>query len=247
MTAISNGIALHGGFIPFDATFLVFSDYARNAVRMSALMGAHAIHVYTHDSIGLGEDGPTHQPIEHLASLRLIPKNDLWRPCDAVESAVSWRAAIERCDGPSCLVFSRQNLPHQARSDAQLADIARGGYVLKDSDGAPELILIATGSEVGLAMDTAAQLGDKVRVVSMPSTTVFDRQPADYRESVLPKACRKRVAIEAGVTDFWRKYVGLDGAVVGIDTFGASAPAEAVFPHFGFTVDNVVKTARSLG
>jgi transketolase len=246
MTAISNGIALHGGFIPFDATFLVFSDYARNAVRMSALMGAHAIHVYTHDSIGLGEDGPTHQPIEHLASLRLIPKNDLWRPCDAVESAVSWKAAIERRDGPSCLVFSRQNLPHQARSDTQLADIARGGYVLKDSDGAPELILIATGSEVGLAMDTAAQLGDKVRVVSMPATTVFDRQPADYRESVLPKACRKRVAIEAGVTDFWRKYVGLDGAVVGIDTFGASAPAEAVFPHFGFTVDKVVETARAL-
>jgi transketolase len=246
MTAISNGIALHGGFVPFDATFLVFSDYARNAVRMSALMGAHAIHVYTHDSIGLGEDGPTHQPIEHLASLRLIPKNDLWRPCDAVESAVSWKAAIERRDGPSCLVFSRQNLQHQTRSDAQLAAIARGGYVLKDSDGAPELILIATGSEVGLAMDAAAQLGNKVRVVSMPATTVFDRQPADYRESVLPKACRKRIAIEAGVTDFWRKYVGLDGAVVGIDTFGASAPAEAVFPHFGFTVDNVVETARSL-
>ena len=246
MTAISNGIALHGGFVPFDATFLVFSDYARNAVRMSALMGAHAIHVYTHDSIGLGEDGPTHQPIEHLASLRLIPKNDLWRPCDAVESAVSWKAAIERRDGPSCLVFSRQNLPHQARSDAQLAAIARGGYVLKDSDGVPDLILIATGSEVGLAMDAAAQLGDKVRVVSMPSTTVFDRQPAEYRESVLPKACRKRIAVEAGVTDFWRKYVGLDGAVIGIDTFGASAPAEAVFPHFGFTVDNVVETARTL-
>jgi len=246
MTAISNGIAVHGGFIPFDATFLVFSDYARNAVRMSALMGAHAIHVYTHDSIGLGEDGPTHQPIEHLASLRLIPKNDVWRPCDAVESAVSWKAAIERRDGPSCLVFSRQTLPHQSRSDAQLADIARGGYVLKDSDGAPELILIATGSEVGLAMDAAAQLGDKVRVVSMPSTTVFDRQPADYRESVLPKACRKRIAVEAGVTDFWRKYVGLDGTVVGIDTFGASAPAEAVLPHFGFTVDKVVAAARLL-
>jgi transketolase len=213
---------------------------------MSALMGAHAIHVYTHDSIGLGEDGPTHQPIEHLASLRLIPKNDVWRPCDAVESAVSWKAAIERRDGPSCLVFSRQTLPHQARSDKQLADIARGGYVLKDSVGAPDLILIATGSEVGLAMDAAAQLGDQVRVVSMPSTTVFDRQPAEYRESVLPKACGKRIAVEAGVTDFWRKYVGLDGAVVGIDTFGASAPAEAVFPHFGFTVDKVVAAARSL-
>ena len=247
MTAISNGLALHGGFIPYDATFLVFSDYARNAVRMSALMGAHAIHVYTHDSIGLGEDGPTHQPIEHLASLRYIPNNDVWRPCDAVESAVAWRAAIERRNGPSCLVFSRQNLPHQARGDAQVADIARGGYVLKDSTGAPESILIATGSEVGLAMQAAAQLGDNVRVVSMPSTDVFDRQPADYREAVLPNACRKRVAIEAGVTDFWRKYVGLDGAVVGIDTFGASAPIEALMPHFGFTVEKVVATAQGLG
>ncbi len=246
MTAISNGLALHGGFIPYDATFLVFSDYARNAVRMSALMGARAIHVYTHDSIGLGEDGPTHQPVEHVASLRYIPNNDVWRPCDAVESAVSWRAAIERRDGPSCLVFSRQNLAHQARTDAQVADITRGGYVLKDSVGAPELILIATGSEVGLAMDAAAKLGDTVRVVSMPCTDVFDRQPADYRESVLPNACRGRVAIEAGVTDFWRKYVGLDGAVVGIDSFGASAPIEALMPHFGFTVEHVVQAARSL-
>ena len=246
MTAISNGLALHGGFIPYDATFLVFSDYARNAVRMSALMGARAIHVYTHDSIGLGEDGPTHQPIEHLASLRYIPHNDLWRPCDAVESAVAWKAAIERRDGPSCLVFSRQNLPHQPRRDAQLADIARGGYVLKDSNGTPELILIATGSEVGLAMDAAAQLGDRVRVVSMPSTDVFDRQDAAYREAVLPKAVRKRVAIEAGVGDFWRKYVGLDGAVIGIDRFGASAPAEKLFPHFGFTVDHVVQAANAL-
>ena len=246
MTAISNGLVLHGGFIPYDATFLVFSDYARNAVRMSALMGARAIHVYTHDSIGLGEDGPTHQPIEHLASLRYIPHNDLWRPCDAVESAVAWKAAIERRDGPSCLVFSRQNLPHQPRSDAQLADIARGGYVLKDSNGTPELILIATGSEVGLAMDAAAQLGDRVRVVSMPSTDVFDRQDAAYREAVLPKAVRKRVAIEAGVGDFWRKYVGLDGAVIGIDRFGASAPAEKLFPHFGFTVDHVVQAANAL-
>ena len=246
MTAISNGLALHGGFIPYDATFLVFSDYARNAVRMSALMGARAIHVYTHDSIGLGEDGPTHQPIEHLASLRYIPHNDLWRPCDAVESAVAWKAAIERRDGPSCLVFSRQNLPHQPRSDAQLADIARGGYVLKDSNGTPELILIATGSEVGLAMDAAAQLGDRVRVVSRPSTDVFDRQDAAYREAVLPKAVRKRVAIEAGVGDFWRKYVGLDGAVIGIDRFGASAPAEKLFPHFGFTVDHVVQAANAL-
>ena len=209
-------------------------------------MGVRAIHVYTHDSIGLGEDGPTHQPIEHLASLRYIPDNDVWRPCDAVESAVSWKAAIERADGPSCLVFSRQNLPHQARNDAQVADIARGGYVLKDSVGAPQIILIATGSEVGLAMQAAQQLGDGVRVVSMPSTDVFDRQDAAYREAVLPKAVRKRVAIEAGVSDFWRKYVGLDGAVVGIDTFGASAPIEALMPHFGFTVDKVVAAAQSL-
>jgi transketolase len=246
MTAISNGLALHGCFIPYDATFLVFSDYARNAVRMSALMGAHAIHVYTHDSIGLGEDGPTHQPIEHLAALRHIPHNDVWRPCDAVESAVCWRAAIERRDGPSCLVFSRQNLAHEARNGQQVADIARGGYVLRDSVGAPKMILIATGSEVGLAMQAAAQLGDGVRVVSMPSTDVFDRQEAAYREAVLPDACRRRIAVEAGVSDFWRKYVGLDGGVVGIDSFGASAPIEALMPHFGFTVDNVVAVARSL-
>ena len=246
MTAISNGLALHGGFVPYDATFLVFSDYARNAVRMSALMDVRAIHVYTHDSIGLGEDGPTHQPIEHLASLRYIPNNDVWRPCDAVESAMAWKAAIERADGPSCLVFSRQNLPHQPRDEGQLLDIARGGYVLKDSVGTPELILIATGSEVGLAMQAAAQLGDKVRVVSMPSTDVFDRQDAAYREAVLPKACRKRVAIEAGVSDFWRKYVGLDGAVVGIDSFGASAPIEALLPRFGFTVAHVIEVIDGL-
>jgi transketolase len=249
MTAISNGLSLHGGFIPYDATFLVFSDYARNAVRMSALMGAHAIHVYTHDSIGLGEDGPTHQPIEHLASLRYIPQNDVWRPCDAVESAVSWRAAIQRADGPSCLVFSRQNLVHQPRSTQQVADIARGGYVLRDGGANPDVILIATGSEVGLATKAADALtseGKQVRVVSMPSTDVFDRQDAAYRESVLPNACRKRVAIEAGVSDFWRKYVGLDGAVVGIDTFGASAPIEALMPHFGFTVERVVAVAKAL-
>ena len=246
MTAISNGIALHGGFIPYDATFLVFSDYARNAVRMSALMGAHAIHVYTHDSIGLGEDGPTHQPIEHLASLRYIPGNGVWRPCDAVESAVSWRAAIERKDGPSCLVFSRQNLPHQARDAAQVAAIGRGGYVLKDSDGTPEIILIATGSEVGLAMDAAKELGERVRVVSMPSTEVFERQDAAYRESVLPNAVRKRVAIEAGSADFWRKYVGLDGEVIGMTGYGSSAPADVLFKHFGFTVERVVEAARGL-
>ncbi|MHB8912145.1 MAG: transketolase, partial [Lysobacter sp.] len=212
MTAISNGLAVHGGFIPYDATFLVFSDYARNAVRMSALMGAHAIHVYTHDSIGLGEDGPTHQPVEHLASLRYIPHNDVWRPCDAVESAVSWKAAIERKDGPSCLVFSRQNLAHQPRDAQQVSEIARGGYVLFDKGGrdggaTPDVILIATGSEVGLATQAAEQLaadGRHVRVVSMPSTDVFDRQDAAYRELVLPNACRKRVAIEAGVSDFWR-------------------------------------------
>ena len=246
MTAISNGLALHGGFIPYDATFLVFSDYARNAVRMSALMRARAIHVYTHDSIGLGEDGPTHQPIEHLASLRYIPDNDVWRPCDAVESALAWKAAIEREDGPTCLVFSRQNLSHQLRDQSQLLDIARGGYVLKDSIGVPEIILVATGSEVGLAMQAAGQLGEGVRVVSMPSCDVFDRQDAVYREAVLPRAVRKRVAIEAGVSDFWRKYVGLDGAVVGIDTYGASGPIEALMPHFGFTVEHVVAAAKTL-
>jgi len=251
MTAISNGLALHGGFIPFDATFLVFSDYARNAVRMSALNPAHAIHVYTHDSIGLGEDGPTHQPVEHLASLRYIPNNDVWRPCDAVESAVSWRAAIERKDGPSCLIFSRQNLQHQPRDEAQVAAIARGGYVLADADGGvPDVILIATGSEVGLATQAKATLdgeGLKTRVVSMPSTDVFNRQSAEYRESVLPNAVRKRVAIEAGVTGFWRQYVGLDGAVIGIDTFGASAPAEVLYPYFGITTEKVVEAAKSLG
>ena len=251
MTAISNGLALHGGFIPYDATFLVFSDYARNAVRMSALIPAHAIHVYTHDSIGLGEDGPTHQPIEHLASLRLIPKNMVWRPGDAVESVVAWKAAIERREGPSCLVFSRQNLAHQARTQAQLALIECGGYVLADPpSGKFDIILIATGSEVGLAMDAMRALekeGIAARVVSMPCTNLFDRQPPAYRESVLPSACRKRVAIEAGVTDYWRKYVGLDGHVVGIDTFGASAPAEALFKHFGFTVEEVVAAAKSLG
>ncbi len=246
MTAISNGLALHGGFIPFDATFLVFSDYARNAVRMSALMDIRAIHVYTHDSIGLGEDGPTHQPVEHVASLRYIPHNDVWRPCDAVESAVAWKAAITRKDGPSCLIFSRQNLPHQVRSNAVLANVARGGYVLKDSVGTPELILIATGSEVGLAMEAAAKLGDKVRVVSMPCTDVFDRQEAAYRESVLPAACRKRVAVEAGVTGFWYKYVGLEGAVVGIDSFGASAPADKLYAHFNITAEKLIEVSNAL-
>ena len=250
MTAISNGIALHGGFVPYDATFLVFSDYARNAVRMSALIPTHAIHVYTHDSIGLGEDGPTHQPIEHLASLRHIPRNDVWRPCDAVESAVAWKTAIERREGPSCLVFSRQNLPHQPRSDEQLALIELGGYVLSDAAGGKfDLIIIATGSEVGLAMDSQKALeqqGIAARVVSMPCTSQFDRQPNEYRETVLPLSCRKRIAIEAGVTDYWRKYVGLDGAVIGIDRFGASAPADVLFKYFGFTVDEVVAAAKRL-
>ncbi|MBB3855140.1 transketolase [Xanthomonas arboricola] len=250
MTAIANGLALHGGFIPFDATFLVFSDYARNGVRMSALNPAHAIHVYTHDSIGLGEDGPTHQPVEHLASLRYIPNNDVWRPGDAVESAVSWKAAITRKDGPSCLVFSRQNLQHQPRSAEQLKLIERGGYVLADAEGGtPDVILIATGSEVGLAVEAKQTLdaaGLKTRVVSMPSTDVFDRQDAAYRESVLPNAVRKRVAVEAGVTGFWRKYVGLDGDVVGIDTFGASAPADQLYAYFKITAEHVVAAAKAL-
>ncbi|MEZ5464758.1 MAG: transketolase [Lysobacteraceae bacterium] len=250
MSAISNGLALHGGFVPYDATFLVFSDYARNAVRMSALIPAAAIHVYTHDSIGLGEDGPTHQPVEHLASLRYIPNNHVWRPCDAVESAVSWKAAIERRDGPACLIFSRQNLPHQPRNDAQLANIARGGYVLAEPDsGDFDLILIATGSEVGLAMDAHRALaaeGIGSRVVSMPCCEVFDAQPSDYRESVLPASKRRRIAIEAATADYWRKYVGLDGAVIGMTSFGASAPAGDLFKHFGFTVDNVVEAAKAL-
>jgi transketolase len=250
MSAISNGLALHGGFIPYDATFLVFSDYARNAVRMSALIPAHAIHVYTHDSIGLGEDGPTHQPVEHLASLRMIPRNHVWRPCDAVESAIAWKAAIERKDGPSCLIFSRQNLAHQPRTSEQLAAVEFGGYVLREAkNGKVDVVLIATGSEVDLAVKAAIALeneGVGARVVSMPCTNLFDRQPQVYRESVLPPSVRKRVAVEAGVTDFWRKYVGLDGHVVGIDTFGASAPAEVLFKHFGITVEAVVAAARNL-
>lgn len=249
MSAIANGLALHGGFLPFDATFLVFSDYARNAVRMSALIPAHAIHVYTHDSIGLGEDGPTHQPVEHLASLRYIPNNDVWRPCDAVESAVAWKQAIVRKDGPSCLVFSRQNLAHNARSAEQVKLIERGGYVLAEAEGGtPDVILIGTGSEVELAIKAKAELdaaGIKARVVSMPSTDVFERQDAAYRESVLPNAVRARVAVEAGVTGFWRAYVGLDGAVVGIDTFGASAPADQLYKHFGITVEAVVDAAKA--
>jgi transketolase len=247
MSAIMNGIALHGGYIPFGATFLTFSDYSRNALRMAALMKLRSIFVFTHDSIGLGEDGPTHQSVEHVSSLRLIPNLDNWRPCDTVESVVAWGAAVQRKDGPSSLIFSRQNLPYQQRSAAQIADIARGGYVLKDADKA-QLILIATGSEVELAVSAAAALGAEgiaVRVVSMPSTDVFDRQDAAYKASVLTRGI-PRVAIEAGVTDFWYKYVGLEGAVVGIDTFGESAPAPALFKHFGFTVENVVAKAKAV-
>ena len=249
MSAIMNGIALHGGFIPYGATFLIFMEYARNAVRMSALMKQRVLYVFTHDSIGLGEDGPTHQPIEQLASLRGTPNLDTWRPADAVESAVAWKYAIERADGPSALVFSRQNLPHQSRDGQQLADIARGGYVLKDCAGEPELILIATGSEVGLAMAAAEKLsaaGRQVRVVSMPSTSVFDQQDAAYKQSVLPLEVGARIAIEAAHTDFWYKYVGLDGRIIGMQTFGESAPAAALFEEFGFTVDNVLAAAEEL-
>jgi transketolase len=249
MSAIMNGVALHGGFIPYGATFLMFSEYARNAVRMSALMKVHSIFVYTHDSIGLGEDGPTHQPVEQTATLRYIPNMSVWRPCDAVESAVAWKVAIERRDGPACLIFSRQGLTHQERDQATLANIERGGYVLADSDGAPEAVIIATGSEVGLAVDAArvlAEKGRKVRVVSMPSTDVFDAQDESYRESVLPANVRARVAVEAGTSDYWAKYVGLDGKIIGMSTFGESAPAGELFKHFGFTVENVVEAVESV-
>jgi len=247
MSAIMNGIALHGGFIPFGATFLTFSDYSRNALRMASLMKLRSIFVFTHDSIGLGEDGPTHQSVEHISSLRLIPGLDNWRPCDTVESQVAWGAAVQRRDGPSTLIFSRQNLPFMERSAAQIADIAKGGYVLKDASDA-KVILIATGSEIELAMASAAALeaeGVAVRVVSMPSTDVFDRQDAAYKASVLTRGT-PRVAIEAGVTAFWYKYVGLEGAVVGLDTFGESAPAPVLFKYFGFTVENVVATAKGV-
>ena len=247
MSAIMNGIALHGGYIPFGATFLMFSEYARNALRMAALMKIRSIFVYSHDSIGLGEDGPTHQAIEQIPTLRMIPNMQVWRACDTVESAVSWRAAIERTDGPSCLIFSRQGLPFQQRSEEQIANISKGGYVLKDCDGTPDAIIIATGSEVALAMGAAEQLADKkIRVVSMPCTNVFDAQDEAYKESVLPSAVTARVAVEAAVTDGWYKYVGANGAIVGIDRFGESAPAGELFEYFGFTVDNVVKAVNSV-
>jgi transketolase len=242
-----NGIALHGGFIPYGATFLMFSEYARNALRMAALMKVQSVFVYTHDSIGLGEDGPTHQPVEQTATLRMIPNMSVWRPCDAVESAVAWKCAIERKSGPSVLIFSRQNLEHQERSAEQLANIARGGYVLKDCDGTPDAIIIATGSEVALAMGAAKQLaGKKVRVVSMPSVDTFEAQDDAYRESVLPRNVTARVAVEAGVTDGWYKYVGMNGKIIGINRFGESAPAGELFKYFGFTVENVAKAVEEI-
>jgi transketolase len=249
MAAIMNGLALHGGLRPYGGTFLVFSDYARNGLRMSALMRIGVIYVLSHDSIGLGEDGPTHQPIEHTASLRLIPNMTLWRPCDTTETAVAWAAAIERRDGPTCLVLTRQNLPQQSRDDATRSAIGKGGYVLLDCDGTPECIVIATGSEVGLAADAARELGRRgrrIRVVSMPCTSVFDAQDAAYRERVLPAAVTRRVAIEAGVRDGWWRYVGTAGNVIGLDTFGASAPAKDLFPHFGFTVERVVDVVERM-
>ncbi|KHT51811.1 transketolase [Vibrio sinaloensis] len=249
MTAIMNGIALHGGFVPYGATFLMFMEYARNAMRMAALMKVQNIQVYTHDSIGLGEDGPTHQPVEQMASLRLTPNMSTWRPCDQVESAVAWKLAIERKDGPTSLIFSRQNLAQQERDAEQLANIAKGAYILKDCEGKPELILIATGSEVELAVEAAAQLtaeGKQVRVVSMPSTDAFDKQDAEYREAVLPSNVTARIAIEAGIADFWYKYVGFGGKIIGMTTFGESAPAGELFKMFGFTTENVVNTAKEL-
>jgi transketolase len=250
MTAILNGLSLHGGFKPYGGTFLVFSDYARNAVRMAALMHQPVILVYTHDSIGLGEDGPTHQPVEHLSSLRIIPNMHVWRPCDSVESAVAWRLAIESKETPHSLVFSRQTLPFQPRDAGQIADIARGGYVLLDCEGDPEAILIATGSEVGLAVAAAEALendGTRTRVVSMPCTSLFEQQDPAYRNAVLPPSVKRRVVIEAGVPDFWYRYAGDGGAVIGMNSFGASAPAEALFEHFGFSVENVKKTVNELG
>ncbi len=247
MTAICNGIALHGGLVPYCGTFLTFSDYARNAVRMAALMGIRNILVYTHDSIGLGEDGPTHQPVEHVASLRLIPNLHVWRPCDSVETATAWKHAIDRDDGPSALVLTRQNVPHQARSAGQVESIARGAYVLRDCEGTPDIILIATGSEVALATEAAGMLaaeGVAARVVSMPCAEVFNAQDEDYRNAVLPASVIARVAIEAGVSDGWWRYVGVHGAVVGLDRFGASGLAEELFEHFGFSTGNVVDTAR---
>jgi transketolase len=249
MSAIMNGITAHGGFIPYGGTFLTFSDYARNAVRMACLMRIRVIFVYTHDSIGLGEDGPTHQPIEHLASLRVIPHIDVWRPCDAVETAAAWGAAVDNCDGPTLLILTRQACVHQAREAAQVANIARGGYVLIEPAGGPEAIVIATGSEVGIAAEavrTVNAKGRKVRLVSMPSTNRFDAQDDAYKERVLPAKVTRRVAVEAGVRDAWWRYVGLQGQIVGIDHFGASAPAKVLFPQFGFTADKVLEAVNKV-
>jgi transketolase len=249
MSAMLNGLALHGGFIPYGATFLMFSEYARNALRMAALMKVRSIFVFTHDSVGLGEDGPTHQAVEQTATLRMIPNMSVWRPCDVVETAVAWKAAIERQQGPACLIFSRQNLPHQTRSPEQVASISRGGYVIKDCNGLAEAIIIATGSEVGIAMQAAEQLteqGKKIRVVSMPCTDVFDAQDDTYKESVLPSNIQARVAVEAGVSGYWMRYVGLGGKVVGLDRFGESAPGGVVMEYFGFTADNVAKNVQAV-
>jgi transketolase len=249
MTAICSGLGLHGGFIPYNATFLVFSDYARNAVRMSALIPAHNIHVYTHDSIGLGEDGPTHQPVEHVASLRMIPNLSVWRPCDVVESVVAWRCAIEESAGPTALIFTRQDLPHQQRDDGQVAAIGRGGYVLREALGACDAIIIATGSEVALAMAAARELSEQninVRVVSMPNPGRFLAQEPEYRESVLPSDCKARVAVEAGVGHYWYPFVGDAGRIIGMNCFGASAPAPQLFEFYGFTINNVSKAVREL-
>ena len=249
MSAIMNGIALHGGLVPFGATFLMFSEYARNAIRMAALMKIQSIFVFTHDSIGLGEDGPTHQPVEQTATLRMIPNMMVWRPCDAVESAVSWKSAVERKDGPTTLVFSRQGLPHQNRDAAQIANISKGGYILRDTDGSPDAIIIATGSEVALAMEAAEVLagkGKNIRVVSMPSTNAFEAQDDAYKESVLPSGVTARVVVEAGVTEAWYKYAGSNGKVIGLDRFGESAPAAELFKLFGFTTENVVSAVESV-
>jgi transketolase len=249
MSAVMNGIAAHGGFIPYGGTFLTFSDYARNAVRMACLMRIRVIFVYTHDSIGLGEDGPTHQPIEQLASLRLIPHMDLWRPCDGVETAVAWGVALNNRDNPTLLVFTRQACTHQARDPEQVANINRGAYVLIESAGAPEAIVIATGSEVGIAAEAVRSMnekGRKIRLVSMPSTNRFDAQDEAYKESVLPAAVTRRVAVEAGVRAYWGRYVGLKGQVVGIDHFGASAPAKVLFPKFGFTAEKVIEAVEKV-
>jgi transketolase len=247
MAAIMNGVALHGGLIPYGATFLVFSDYCRNALRVAALMGTRSVFVFTHDSIGLGEDGPTHQPVEHAASLRIIPNLDVWRPCDTVETFVSWTSSLERGDGPSCLLATRQGVPHQTRTHEQINAISKGAYVLSDAVE-PQAIILATGSEVTLAMrakEALAEKGIAVRVVSVPSTTVFDRQPEEYKNSVLLKGI-PRVAVEAGVTDFWRKYVGTEGAVIGVDRFGESAPADQLFEYFGITVGAVEEAVLAL-